>query len=345
MKKLYHSVASLAMVSLVVSGQAMASRQNDLSSGFSPETAHQFVQSENKLAGAGMNNNKRFETVVTAAAKVHDGLSGDVSALRAKMGAESSKAINMLIPESAGKEAVAEATATWNSFFASAVTLVGGGLSDAPVVGYYNPLVDSWVLASFKRDGKTITLTSLIPVSGDSLRATAHTALPESTKYKTPVLETYHASANAFEKVFPPVSSKSQSINVANRQQEYSLVTQRIIKMDGIVAMETKRPEVASAISKFQSAAAKGNALEMRELFTAGKTTTPPEWLASVSAPVRKTLKPAAMFKNGNSMQVAFVSSTASRVVVLVDMKDSNEKAPMFKDIIVSDYAYINGSN
>ena len=331
--------AAVALIAVVTSASAMRGK-DDFSEGFGAQSVEQFVQSEQSFKGSSQASAKRFQAATATAALIHDGMAKDAERLRGKFGEDGKRAIGMILPQGSDPEMAK----LWGSFFSSSVTLIGAGLSDAPVVGYYNPLVDGWVIASLARDASGLQLTSMTVLSGETLRHFAKITLPHGTKYKSPVFDTYRSSAKAFETLYPPTSGKVIGVRSGDAMQEYDTVMRRTIQMAGIVEMELKQPKLAKALGAFEHTIARGNALEVRELF-AGKTTTPPEWLAGISAPVRKSLKPAAMFRNEDGMQVAFVSPAASRMVVLLNVNNPGSAEPKFDDIIVSDYAYINGSN
>jgi hypothetical protein len=339
MKSFARLWSAVATCSMLVAAPACAAITESLSDGFSIKTVQQFVQSEKQLKGNNQKQNARFEAAVNSAAQIHDGLTAKVDALRTLWGTEGDKAVSQLIPVGADKEM----NHLWGAFISGAVTLIGAGLSDAPVIGYYNPMLDGWVVAKLKRNKASADLTDMAVITGDKLRSIAGVGLPHSTKYKSPLFTAYQTSATAFEKLYPPNSATAPHVNIANSANEYNTVMTRIIQMVTIVETETKRPELAKKLSEFESAVAKGNALEVRALFAA-RTTTPPEWLAAISAPVRQDLKPAAIYKTQDGMQIAYVSPEASRVVVLLNIDNAMGSEPKLSDIIISDYAYINGA-
>lgn len=331
-----YCVLPLVLAAMAASSPAFAAR-GDFSEGFNPQSVEQFVQGETKFTGASAASKRRFTAAANMGALIRDELAkNNVGGLRAQLEGRGADRLGLLLPPGSDKEM----EKIWGEFFTGAVTLIGAGVSDAPVVGFYNPMVDGWIVTSFSRGEKGLTLTGLVPLTGENMRELAGVKLPGSTKYKSPLLPTYKASSDAFEKLYPVTSSKAATLRVSgNRFTEYDTITTRVIQMDGIVSVAMKQSALADSLAAFEKAALRGNALELRQLFGAN-TTTPPEWLAAISKPVRAGLKPAAIYKRGDGVQVAYVSPVASRVVVLVDL-DGNAA---LSDIIVSDYAYISGS-
>lgn len=226
----------------------------------------------------------------------------------------------------------------WTDFVQGSVVLVGRGLSDKPVLGFYNPLVDGWLLLGLKRDGNELYGNDLIAVTGAKLRQQAGVAGRKANHVPSPILANFVNSSAAFDKLHPATSRSGGTLPAGSDEADYAAILERTLKLKRARAQALRDPKVASALNRFEEAVQEGDAATLRAMFP-NTTTRPPEWVAGIAAPVRRSLQPVAVFKHGDNVQVAYVSEVAGRMLVLVDLEPGSAE---FVDIIVSDYAVLN---
>lgn len=301
---------------------------------FSPDSIKNFVESETGSALTEATDRTRFGTVSLLAALLHD------------------KAIDAFADtkDILGEPAFSTLTdnadisvANWQKFFSASVILIGNGLSDKPVIGYYNALADGLVLLRLERKGDQLNVLSAEPVTGTTLRGAARQRQGGSTPLPSPILANYQMSAKAFSNLFPAQARTAASARkfdhvAANDQQQ---IFDRLAVLENQNNRAAQSATLTQMLADFSKAAEKGDIASLKKQFP-DDTTSPPEWVANLPHNVRSQLQTVAVFEEADGMNVALLAPHSSRLMVLLKIQDGEK--PAFSDIILSDFAQLNRS-
>lgn len=302
----------------------------------SPDGIRAFVSRNALPATSSENDRMRFGTVVLLGNLLHQEGGADFSKVRSRVGEDAYDRFLSAAP--------VKNTELWSQFMQGATVLIGRGLSDRPVLGFYNALVDGFIVLSLERREDKLFVLDMVAITGQSLRGAAHVTRPTVTRLPSPILANYALSAQAFNKLYPADARAKSPVQFDDNAAQSSV---EILKRSGMLKAQktaiTKNAALTGLLEDFTEAAAESDVARLQGLFPAD-TVSPPEWVANVPAALRKDLTLLAAFRKEAGYQFVLASPAASRFVVLLDAQDSGEK-PGFTNIILGDYAKLNGVN
>lgn len=210
----------------------------------------------------------------------------------------------------------------WQRFYEGSVLHIGNGLSEKPRIGYYNPIVDGWVMTDWRREGDTFALTKAWVASGERVRAQAQPAAAtlgwtaKGGSLASALAENYRASITAFERAHPAFSWLAPA-DAAN-QQDSALVADRLGLVNWTLASLTADAGYEPALSRLRQTIASGDSAALRSLVHTDKA-MPVEWISGLSSAMRSNFRPTAVFERSDGLTVTLGVPFSGRWVLVAD--------------------------
>lgn len=279
----------------------------------------------------------RLNAAVKAAMNFRAGMAGKPEDLLAALN-PAERAI--LQPILAGGPGLARA------FFRSSIATVGHARAAGPRFGFYNPLVDSWVILDGARTaGGGIALKKLAVVLGEEL---APAPVPKSNRRPPWLLRSDLAmpsslaiasAANiaAFERAWPPlVKSKTKT---PMPKSDPALVLDRMALTGASVRSFLADPNYAAIAKRILAAIEAGDGLALAKMTgrPAADHVAPLQRINTLSAPARRTFEVRGVYRHRSGMMVAFGSPYSGNWLIFADLNTKNSKKPKLSDLVVVD--------
>ena len=224
----------------------------------------------------------------------------------------------------------------WSLFFRSAIVYPAAINQDEPIVGFYNPLVDSWIVSQWKRDPKTATFYALsdrvailpnelltakkskvkgIPSWVEGLRKdTIINVLPQSSK----------AAGNTFVRAFPLETRTPIQLPAARSgSEDVHIVEQRLFWSFQNVARVRSDRVLADFSDTIKKSIVTGDILSAKKLFR-GATKMPIEEVMKMPREVRSRIEVAFSLYSDDGVIFIFSSPYDSSwyFPAIVDLKN-----------------------
>jgi hypothetical protein len=322
------AAASLRFVAGDLGGVAMASGRWSISRTLAGAVlAVLFVGTS---AVAAERDNVRIRKLAEAGAALRTVAIEDISKTASVLGPGSRAVMERFLPP-ASTPAIRR---VWHYFFESADVHIGAGFSERPLLGFYNPLVDAWVIARFRWNGDALAPADMVALPGAIVREKAGAVT--ATAYPSRVLSNCAYSSAAFAQLFPPSAPAGDALFAAASVDAQATVLVRTINAHEHGWVGADRGPVARLVQSYIAAAIKGDGAALRALFAAN-TTTAPDAIVNAPAAARQALQPGSAFRHGDIVEVALTSAAAGRLLVLLDVKVGAH--PQLVDVIAADRA------
>lgn len=159
----------------------------------------------------------------------------------------------------------------WSLFFRKTQVVFGADTSPTPIVGYYNPLVDCWLLTKWKLIGEAETLVEVRLVNGSRL-GTGTGAAPRWAQHldkddPVPAIQMSATSAIAeFLHRFPANSTRSLELPASSDIDSFVLRVSAIFES---LSWLKHDPKASSAVSETLQAIAEGDTIRLLRQFEA----------------------------------------------------------------------------
>lgn len=200
----------------------------------------------------------------------------------------------------------------WRYFFAGSTVLVGGIEAETVRVGFYNPMVDGFVLVDLHDTGASFRLTGMQAMTGAAMRgdAVAADAAPGWVRVRgqpAPVamVEAAGAAAGAFERRYPMSSNAPAPLAGTNDR----LVADRSALSVSLISTVLDYPEWSTVLSAF----------DPRLRPDAGLARHPA--VAALPEVAQRDLRLGGVIRGESDSMATFYSPAAPRLVLFVDMK------------------------
>lgn len=226
------------------------------------------------------------------------------------------------LAELLGRPDDAQTIRLWQRFYEGSVLHIGNGLSESPRIGYYNPIVDGWVMTDWQRQGDSFALAKAWIATGERVRAQS---LPTGVvpgwtgkggSLASALADNYRASVTAFERAHPAFSWLAPA-DVAITQDN-AAVADRLSLVNWMLASLAIDAGYEPALSRLRQTIASGDAVALKSLVHTDSA-MPVEWIAGLSSAMRSTFRPTAVFERSDGLTVTFGVPFSGRWVLVAD--------------------------
>jgi hypothetical protein len=242
----------------------------------------------------------------------------DVPALRALLEPAHAPRVAELL----GRPDDAETVRLWQRFYEGSVLHIGNGLSDTPRIGYYNPIVDAWMMTDWRREAGSFALVKTWITTGERVRAQPQPAgsVPGWTakggSLATALAENYRASVGAFERSYPAFSWLAPADG--SNQRDAAIAGDRLGLVNWTVASLSSDKSYEPALERLRQTIASGDAVALKSLVHSDAS-MPVEWIAGLSSAMRSNFRPTAVFERADGLTVTFGVPFSGRWVLVAD--------------------------
>ncbi len=241
--------------------------------------------------------------------------------------------------------------ALWRSFFQGTVLAIGHALAPVKRTGFYNPLVDGWIIADWSAAEKGLTLVGVRAVPGDVLRGQPadDTQLPQWTRMAgksavTALAETTKEAMRGFEKRYPLASAQAPLDRAADRTRSDRLaVESRLGVMLRSLAV-LGQPDFASATRSLLESVDSGDPRQLRSLIAGeGPTSAAVHRVSGLLTPIRSQIRPTGVVRRSDGVTVLFGVPTNGRWLLTARYRPGGEDRALelqsiaFIDLIAAD--------
>ena len=339
-----HLLAAAAL-SIGCAGPALAA---DVNRGFDAAVVRDFATNggAHRLPPIGPAERERLLALTKAANAFRGMMAGDIESLRAALD-EDERALLGLIDDPAD----AIGRAVWTYFFQGSVIAIGHGMAETSRIGFYNPIVDGWILADFRRSASGgHRLAALEGALGETLRGVRGRELepPEWTQTPDAPLalalgRTYARAVAAFEAAYPPLAATPPQRRAGAGQT--TLVRGRVLLLGSTVASLEADPAYKAAVDRLERAIAAGDPGALRALVTQ-KTAVPVQRVTAVPAAVRALLRPTGAYRGPGGFTVTLGTPYTGRLVVFADLGEpAGGGEPWVDNLLLLDLAQAEGAS
>lgn len=202
----------------------------------------------------------------------------------------------------------------WRYFFAGSLVVVGGIEAETVRVGFYNPLVDGFVLADLRDTGGSFRLVAMKAVSGAAMRGekveVGDISVPAWTRLRDvpvpiAIVEVATAGVAAFERAYPLTADSLEPLAGASDTSIARRSGASVALLSTVVSDELWSPVLAAVDPRLQPGA--------------GISAHPA--LAELPAPARSDLRFAGLLRGETDTTIAaFLSPAAPRLLLFVDV-------------------------
>ena len=210
--------------------------------------------------------------------------------------------------------------AAWRYFFAGSIVLVGGIAGETVRVGYYNPILDAFVLADLRDTGSSFRLVGMTALSGAAMRGQPPTASlapgwvrVADTPVAVAMIESARSAAEAFER----------------RHALHATTLPALDPTSGLVARRARFAitQLASVATDPDWSAALAAVDPGPGVAAGAQPVAAPPHPALAGLPVSMTgdLRLAALLKRPQDSVAVFHSPQAPRLILFVDVAEGGE--------------------
>ncbi len=302
-------VSALAMAGLA--GPAQGAGDTALATGFNEASIQEFIlenpdEDESKLALAAEDRQRIVQLALTAVAfrqAMAETGPSEAGAVR-----ENDLALFATALELAPEGPLA---ALWRSFFQGTIVSMGHGLAPVKRVGFYNPLVDGWLMTDWSETDEGLTLTEVHSVTGGVLRGEPVTGLdlPAWTRMDDKsvlgaVALAHDQAAQAFWSIHPLTAQRPAPVPTFDTHAQRQIIESRL----GAVRRSLNalgRPAFESATREFLDSLYSGDPMRLANLVEGGSTASV-HWVNGLLTPLRLQFRPTGVFHHPGGVTVAY---------------------------------------
>ncbi|MFN4089088.1 MAG: hypothetical protein ACK4QW_08610 [Alphaproteobacteria bacterium] len=224
----------------------------------------------------------------------------------------------------------------WRYFFAGAVVLVGGIESQTVRVGYYNALVDGFILADLQDTGGSFRLAAMQARSGDTLRgepgpAGANPAWMRTEGIPAPVamVEAAAAASRGFALANPPLATALPTLVSGSEQ----VVGERATTSVAMIATVVASPAWSGALAPIDPRLLPGLGTERHAA------------VAALPEAARQDLRLAGLLRRAGGSTAAFHSPATPRLILFVDVAEPADAPPALGSAALVDILAAEGAD
>ena len=234
------------------------------------------------------------------------------------------------------------------AFFRSSIATVGHARTERPRFGFYNPLVDGWVILDGMRTAKGgIALRKMAVVLGEEL---APAPVPKSNHRPPWLLRTdlampsslaiaSAANVAAFERAWPPLVKGKAKGKKPMPKGDPALILKRMALVGASVRSLLADPAYAAIANRVLAAIEAGDGMALAKMTgrPAADHVAPLQRINTLSAPARRTFEVRGAYRHRSGMMVVFGSPYSGNWLIFADLNTQNSKKPKLSDLVVVD--------
>lgn len=226
----------------------------------------------------------------------------------------------------------------WLYFFQGSLIYIGHGLAETNRLGYYNPMVDGWVLVDVSpSESGGLSLVGMAAVTGERIRgerigdgrdlsAGAAVWLQDSALPLPVALARNHArTVEAFETRYPILAATEPAALDATLA-DFATLRSRLMLVGATVG-SLGEPAYRATIDRLRSQIVKGDAAAIRASMS-GDPPVPLQRITGLPMPARELLRPTGFYRRAEGMTIAFGVPFTGRWVLLADFHEPLGDAP-----------------
>lgn len=204
--------------------------------------------------------------------------------------------------------------ALWRSFFQGSVIAVGHALAPVKRAGFYNALVDGWILADWAPDKEGLSLVGVRAVPGAVVRYQEVTGiqLPPWTRMTdesviTALGAAHREAMRAFKARYPLVSTRQPPDSAADRRRsDRQIVESRLGAMRRSLGI-LGRPAFVAATRAFLDSVDSGDPRRLRSLIAGkGPASAVVHRVSGLLTPIRSQFRPTGVVHRPDGITVMF---------------------------------------
>ena len=201
--------------------------------------------------------------------------------------------------------------ALWRSFFEGSVLALGDALAPVKRVGFYNPVVDGWVMTDWAMKDDQLSLTVAHAVTGAVLRGEpeGEGQMPEWTRVTDvsvvgALAQSHKKAVETFRSIHPvasrqPPPAPQFDVHAQRRTIEVRLgALRRSLNVLG-------RPALMAATRQFLDALYSGSPMRLAGLIKGGSTASV-HWVNGLLTPLRDRFQPTGVMRQADALTVMF---------------------------------------
>ncbi len=221
--------------------------------------------------------------------------------------------------------------ALWRSFFEGSVIAVGHALAPVKRAGFYNPLVDGWIMADWVADDDGLSLAGVYAVPGSVVRfqEVAGIELPGWTlmtdeSVVTALAVTHGEAMRAFKTRYPLTATERPLDSAADsRRSDRQIVESRLGAMRRSLGV-LGRPAFVVATRAFLDGVDSGDPRRLRSLIAGEGPAAAVHRVSGLLTPIRTQFKPIGVVRRPDGITVVFGVPTNGRWVLAARYSPEN---------------------
>ncbi len=186
----------------------------------------------------------------------------------------------------------------WRSFFRGSIAYFGHALAPVKRIGFFNPVVDGWVLTDWSQGDERLELVGVRPVPGEVMRGRPAEGfeppvwmrMADQTELIALAIN-HRDSIRAFKNRYRLLAEQPLSDGAAGDPKIYRQIIESRLGVIRRSLIALRRPAFFSTTKDLLAVIASGEAAQLKSVL-GGDNDTPVHWVTGLSTPVRTQFQP-----------------------------------------------------
>ncbi len=234
-------------------------------------------------------------------------------------------------------------SALWRSFFQGSIVSLGYTLAPVKRVGFYNPLVDGWLMTDWSETDEGLALVEVHSVTGDVLRGepVAEPQLPAWTRMAEKSIVgalalAHEAATEAFRSFHPLTSRQPPPAPAFEVRDQRRIIEIRLGTMRRSLNI-LGRPAFQSATRAFLDSLYSGDPVRLAGLIEGGSTASV-HWVNGLLTPIRSQFRPTGVLHHPQGVTVVYGVPDNGRWLLFARYKpEEADAAPVLSSLALVD--------
>ncbi len=230
--------------------------------------------------------------------------------------------------------------ALWRSFFQGSVAYVGHALAPVKRVGFYNPVVDGWVMTDWSKGDEGLELSGVRAVPGEVIRGRPvnRFELPAWMKMAeesavTALAKGHRDSVHGFTRRHPLLAKRPPSDRAAAGRKIHRRIVESRLGAIRRSLSALGRPAILSATKELLASIDSGDPARLRRL-TNGNGSVPVQWVTGLLTPIRSQLRPTGVLRRPDGLTVVFGVPTNGRWILVAGYAPEDGEKPVARQSV-----------
>ncbi len=280
--------------------------------------------------------NARLDLLLSAAAALRIDASVDARYPLDLLTPDEANAFRAVVPR--GDD---QARRLWTYFFQGTVIDIGHAKSETPLVGFYHPVTDVWLMTLWRFERSRPRLVRVAPVTGEALRGSSdlHGVPAWLRTAGQPIvaglIRNHRKTIARFREKFPPHSSDAPDWDFPSEQE---IVLARLQLFGSTLASLSQDPPYWARLNELRSAIRDGRADDVTALLE-GSAIQPVQRLTELPSSIRKSLRPVGHFAHLIGSTIVLSSPLDSGLFIFADfaLRPREEERPDLTNFLIVD--------